>query len=250
MTNFIRFRTVLLGAALIAVPAACDRDKTGKESENAAERVRANIEELREESREVVEVAKDRREDLTAKAADKAEDTIEDMNALKKERDADDVVDEAHDVAENARENRQDVREKAADNVEDVVAEHKDAAKEAMDVKHAQFDFGYARLTRVATLRAIHGVASAQPSLINAFAHDVELNDKERGLINEKLMIFQNRLDEAGNQIETLASVPAETWEQRHDDVNKAMDRLEDARDDAWDVLHASERAQARTSMR
>lgn len=250
MTNFIRFRMLLLGAALVAVPAACDKDDTGKDSDRAAERVKENIEELREESREVVEAVQDRREDLNDKAGAKAEDTIEDMTDLRKERDADDLADEAPDVAENARENQEALREKAADTVEDVADEQKDVAEQAMDVKHAQFDFGYARLTRVGTLRAIHALALSQPQLINAFAHNVELNDKERGLINEKLMVFQNRLDEAGNQIESLAKVPAETWEQRHDDVNKAMDRLDDARDDAWDALHAAETASARTSMR
>lgn len=259
MTNFIRFRSVLLGAALVAAPAACNKDTdTANDSDRAAERVRDKVEDLREESRDVVETARDHRDDLRDKAGDKAEDTIEDVNDLKDETrervadrdDVDETVDEAHDVAENARENRDDVREKAADTAEAVIDEHQDVAEQAMNVKHAQFDFGYARLTRVGTLRAIHGLAQSQPALINAFAHDVELTDKERGLINEKLMIFQNRLDEAGNQLETLATVPAETWEQRHAVANQAMERLEDAREDAWEALHDADRAGDRTSMR
>ena len=251
MTNFIRLRNVLLGVALVAGAAACDKDNdTGSESDRAAERLKDHVEDLRGEARDVAEVAKDRRDDLNDTAGEKAEDTIEDMTDLRTEEDADDRVDEAHDVAENARDNREDLRENAIDNLEDVAEEQKDVAEEAGDVKTAWFDFGYARMTRVGTLRAIHGVAMAQPQLINAFAHDVELDDRERGLINEKLMIFQNRLDEADNQIASLAKVPAESWEQRHDDVNTAMERLEDAREDAWEALHDADRATARTSMR
>lgn len=256
MTNLIRFRNVLFGVALVAAPAACNKDKTGKESDRTAERVNDRTDDLRDESRDVVETAQDHASDLRDKAGKNAGDTIEDVNDLNKDMNdrvasnTDKTVDEAHDVAENARDNRDDVREKAADNAKDVSDEMKDVAKEAADVKHAQFDFGYARLTRVGTLRAVHALAMSQPQMINAFAHDVTLDDQERGLINEKLQILMTRLDEAGNQIEALATVPAETWEQRHDDVNKAMDRLEDARDDAWDALHAAERAQARTSMR
>ncbi len=257
MTNLIRFRNVLFGVALVAAPAACKKDNdTAKEADRAAEAVKDNAKDLRDESRDVVETARDHARDLKDKAGDKAADTIEDVNDLKKDMhdrvasDTDETVDEAHEVADNARDNRDAVREKAADNAKDVSDEMKDVSKEAADTKHAQFDFGYARLTRVGTLRAVHALALSQPQLINAFAHDVTLNDKERGLVNEKLQILMTRLDEAGNQIEALASVPAETWEQRHDDVNKAMDRLEDARDDAWDALHAAEKANARTSMR
>lgn len=264
MTNLLRLKNVLIGAALLVAPAACHKDenKTAKAADNAAERVNDNVKDLRDESKDVVETARDMRGDLNDKAGDKAEDTIDDVNDLKKDihdrvasdtardKDVDETVDESHEVAENARDNREDVREKAADSAKAVIDEQRDVAEQAMDVKHAQFDFGYARLTRVGTLRAIYGVAQAQPQLINAFAHDVELNAPERSLINEKLSILNTRLDEAGNQIESLAKVPAETWEQRHDDANKAMDRLEEARDDAWDALHAAQRASARTSMR
>lgn len=257
MTNLIRFRTVLLGAALVAASAACKKDNdTAKTSDRAAERLKDKVEDLRDEAKDVVETARDRGEDLREKAGEKAADTIEDVNDLKQEtrervaRDVDETVDQAHDVAENAREHREDVREKAADTAEAVIDEHEDMSDQATEVKHAWFDFGYARLTRIGTLRAIHGLAQSQPQLINAFAHDVDLTDAERGLINEKLMIFQNRLDEAGNQIEALATVPAETWEQRHADANKAMERLEDAREDAWKALHDADGADDRTSMR
>lgn len=258
MTNLLRFRNVLFGAALVAAPAACNRDKDS-EVDRMAEQVNDRTDDLRDEARDVVETAQDRREALNDKAGAEAKDTIEDVNDLKEDvhdritddgPDVDETVDESHEVAQAARENREDLREKAANAAGDVSDEMTDVADQAADVKHAQYDFGYARLTRVGTLRGIHAVAEAQPQLINAFAHDVDLTLRDRDLLNEKLQVFQMRLDEAGNQIEALAKVPAETWEQRHADVNKAMDRLEDAREDAWDALHDAEQASARTSMR
>jgi len=46
-----------------------------------------------------------------------------------------------------------------------------------------------------------------------------------------------------------LKQVDAQTWDQRSDDVNKAMDRVEDARRDAWDALKDAKK-NTQTSMR
>jgi conjugal transfer/entry exclusion protein len=104
-------------------------------------------------------------------------------------------------------------------------------------------------MVRVQTLRAVHGVAASQPVLINAFASSLPIVEADKAMINEKLQILQTRLDEAANQIQTLKSVDATTWDQRHDDVNKAMDRVEDARKDAWQALKDAKRND-QTSMR
>ncbi len=68
MTNLLRLRNVLIGAALVAAPAACNKDKTERAADRAAERVKDRVDDLRDESRDVVETARDRRADLNEKA--------------------------------------------------------------------------------------------------------------------------------------------------------------------------------------
>jgi conjugal transfer/entry exclusion protein len=204
MTNLLRLRAVIVAAALLAGSAACNKDKTGKESDHQADRVNENAKDLRDESRDVVETSADRRDALADKARSAARD----------------VADEAKDVGEQAH-----------------------------DLKYAQDDFEYARMVRIATLRGVQSVAASQPALINAFVTTEPLEDGARAQVLEKLQIFQMRLDEAGNQIQALQGVPASTWEQRHDDVKKAMNRLDDAREDAWKALDDADRLD-RTSMR
>lgn len=241
-------KNLLLIAAVLFAGTACQKnDKTGKEADHQADRVNENAKDLREESREVAEVSNDRLDDLRKQAADKAKDTAEDVKDLSE--DAADRIrahakqtrDDVAEVAEEAREDREDVRDTARANAKDVADESKDVGKQALDLEDAQNEFEYARMVRIATLRGVQSVAASQTALINAFA----ATPQER----EKLQIFQMRVDEAGNQIQALQGVPATTWEQRHDDVKKAMSRLEDAREDAWEALDDADRLD-RTSMR
>jgi gas vesicle protein len=255
MTSLIRFRTLFVAAAMLIAPAACNKDKTGKDSDKAAEAVKSSADKLRDEARDVRETAADRREDLTDKAADKAEDTAKDMKDLAQDSSerTNKAIDrnekQASDVKSDIADRRDDISEKARDNARDVADEAKDVGKGARKLADAEHDFKYAKMVRVQTLRSIHAVIASQPMVINSFASSLPFVESDRALINEKLQILQMRLDEAGNQIETLNGVSADSWEQRHDDVNKAMDRLEDARKDAWKALDNAKRLD-RTSMR
>lgn len=255
MTSFKTFRNVFVAAAMLIAPAACNKDKTGKEADRTAEAVKDKADDLRDEARDVAETSADRREDLTDKAADKAKDTAKDVADLAKdtadrsakaqERNAD----QAADVRDDIQDRRNTVAEKARDNAGDIADEAKDVGNGARKLADAQHDFAYAKMVRVQTLRAIHAVEASQPMLISSFSASLPLVEGDRNLVNEKMQIFQMRLDEAGNQIETLNGVDAASWEQRHDDVNKAMDRLDDAREDAWKALDDAKRLD-RTSMR
>jgi gas vesicle protein len=223
MTTLLRFRNVFLAAALLAAPAACKKSNdTANQADRAADRVKDHADDLRDEARDVKETADNRRDDLRDETTDRAND---------------------------ATERRNDLADKANDTARDVADETSDVGKEAKDLQTAQVDFQTKRANRIATLRAIHGLAASQPMLINALVTSLPIVDTDRALVNEKLQIFQMRVDEAGNQIQTLQTVEAQSWEQRHDDVNKAMDRLEDARKDAWDALDDAKRLD-RTSMR
>ena len=145
------------------------------------------------------------------------------------------------DLAEEARDDREDIRDRAHANMKALSDEAKDVGEEAHELTNAQADFERARMVRIATLRGVQSVLASQAPLINAFANDIETR--------EKLQIFQMRLDEAGNEIQALQGVPAASWDQRHDDVNQAMSRLEDARDDAWKAVDDADHPD-RTSMR
>lgn len=255
MTSLIRFRTLFVAAAMLIAPAACNKDKTGKESDKAAEAVKESADKLRDEARDVSETSADRQQDLTDKAADKAEDTAKDMKDLAQDsadrsaKISDKNTDQANDVKDDIGDRRDTVAEKARDNAGDVADEAKDVGKGARKLADAQHDFQYAKMVRVQTLRAVHAVVASQPMLINSFSSSQPLVESDRALLAEKMQILQMRLDEAGNQIETLNGVDAASWEQRHDDVNKAMERLDDAREDAWKALDNAKRLD-RTSMR
>jgi len=255
MTSLIRFRTLFVAAAMLVAPAACNKDKTEKGSDRAAEAVKKSADKLRDEARDVRELSADRRQDLTDKAADKAEDTAKDMKDLAQDtadrsnKALDKTEDQAADVKDDITDRRNTVAEKARDNAGDIADEAKDVGKGARKLADAEHEFQYAKMIRIQTLRGIHAVIASQPMLINSFAMSLPIVESDRAVINEKMQIFQMRLDEAGNQIETLNGISAESWEQRHDDVNKAMDRLNDARKDAWKALDDAKRLD-RTSMR
>src|SRR5204862_5646213 len=104
--------------------------------------------------------------------------------------------------------------------------------------------FEYRRQERVNQLHALHAVIASQPMLINAIAPQTQLTDKARNDLSEKMQVFQMRVDEAGNLVEQLQTVHEDNFENRDDAANKAMDRLKDARDDAWKALNDGDRIQ------
>jgi len=255
MSSLIRFRTLFVAAAMLIAPAACNKDKTGKEADKTAEAVNDKADNLRDQARDVRETSANRQQALTDKAADKAEDTAKDMKDLAQDtadrtnKALDKTAEQAADVKEDIGDRRDTVAKKARDNARDIADEAKDVGKGARKLADAEHDFQYAKMVRVQTLRSVHAVMASQPMLINAFSSSLPILEGDRALINEKMQILQMRLDETGNQIETLNGVDAASWEQRHDDVNKAMDRLDDAREDAWKALDGAKRLD-RTSMR
>ena len=112
-------------------------------------------------------------------------------------------------------------------------------------------DFEQRKQARIATLRALHGLFAAEPGLIHALAQVQDVSAADRAHIAERLQIFQTRVDEADNAIESLAIASREDWDRRDAVATHAMERAAEARLDAWEALVDSKRAApARTSMR
>jgi hypothetical protein len=80
-------KNLLFVAAVLFAGSACQKnERTGKEADHQADRVKDNANDLREESRDIAEVANDRFGELREEAADNARD----------------IADEAKDVGEQA----------------------------------------------------------------------------------------------------------------------------------------------------
>jgi len=179
--------------------------------------------------------------DKTRKNAENAAEAVRDK--------ADDLKDNSKDLAETAKDKSEDLADKSKDTIDDLGKDTKDVAKNAVETRDSQKEFEYQRMVRVQTLRAVHGIVASQPMLINAVAGSVPLVDTDRAKVNEKVLLIQMRLDESANLIQGLEGVDANNWEDRERETSNAMNRLEDARKDAWEALDDAKRLD-RTSMR
>lgn len=131
--------------------------------------------------------------------------------------------------------------EQAAEEVtaqrDDLERPQRDIAEEQVELVEAESEFERTRALRIAVLRAEYEVIATQPMLISTMAKNFRLTDASRGEINEKLSVFQMRLDEAANFLLGLERADAEVWKERERAATKAMERLEEARKNAWDAL-------------
>ena len=209
-----RLGKLFVAAAIAVLPMAC-KDDVRKDADKAAENVQDQREDLREESKELKEAIKDTKEDVRDQAIADT-DMGRELNEKQAENNAEDIADNSKEVAEQAGE-----------------------------LKTAEADFAVRRGNRVAQLRSVHSVVASQPMLINTLAGVTALTDKARADLSEKMQIFQMRVDEAGNTIEMLQTTDANGFEDRNDAASKAMDRLEDAREDAWEALNDGDRIEA-----
>jgi len=155
---------------------------------------------------------------------------------------------QADKAAEKVQEQRKHIREegKALKEEGKALKEHgQELVEQKGDLKTAEADFAVRRGNRVAELRVLHGVIASQPMLINALGGVTALTDKARADLAEKMQVFQMRVDEMDNAIEALHGAGAEGFEDRNDAASKAMERLEEARKDAWEALNHGDRIEA-----
>jgi hypothetical protein len=228
-----KLRFILPLCAGLAASAACSKEDTRDNAENAAENVRDKTGDLQDRAEDLQEVREDQAEELRDRDTERTGVARNGVVETTK-----DVGEVAHDRADMAK-----------DTVDDLKDDSKDMMKKGIEARDAQKDFEYQRLVRVQTLRAVHGITGSQPMLINAIASSEALVDADRAKVNEKLQMVQTRLDEAANLIQGLETVDANNWEPRDRDVADAMNRLEDAREDAWEALDDAKRLD-QTSMR
>lgn len=158
----------------------------------------------------------------------------------------------ADNAAENVQEQRKDLnkaqaklddeRKDIAGQKKEMIDESKNIAKQGAELAKAESEFEFRRMARVNTMRAELAVLATQPNLISTMSQNFALTDAGRVKVNEKLALFQMRLDETRNLIEGLMKVDAAQWTARHDAVRDAMKKLDDARDEAWDALEDAPR--------
>jgi chromosome segregation ATPase len=213
---------------------ACHKDKTERNASRAAEAVNDKAKDVKDEAKDVRESAQNDRNDL----ADKIQDN---RNDLKK-----DLKDVANNMADRAKK----TGTKAKDNVDDVNGEMKDVTKEVASLDEAQNEFAYQRNIRIETLRAVHGIDAGQANFINVLNTNAGFDDASRANISAKLNVFTQRLDSAATLIQGLEGVDAAAWVDREKAAADAMNRMEDARVDAWDAVKDGKRIDTRTSMR
>ncbi len=249
MTRLLTFRSLLIAAGLFTVTACDTKSETRKAADRAAETVNHQVEDLERESRDLAEVAKDRTDDINAidgTRKQKADGTLEPTLPQRTTHDGPDSVAEVSEYVGK----KAGVDERVADGLKDIAAEARDVGKNARELDNANNEFKYQRMVRVGTLRSVHAVAASQPMLIHAIATSYPFIDKDRAEVSERLVIFQMRLDEAGNAIQSLELVEASDWETRNDAATHALERVEDARDEVWKAVDDADLISDKTSMR
>jgi hypothetical protein len=125
-----------------------------------------------------------------------------------------------------ADQNKRDTKETSPDYQPNVVKEQANDA-----------EFSVRRDMRMQILKITTDIVQTQPQMISTLASSLALTDAGNADVNDKVRVLEMRLDDANNAIQRLGSTPADDFKKADDDATKAMDRLEDARKDAWKAL-------------
>jgi hypothetical protein len=221
-----RLGKLFMAAALAVVPMAC-KDDVRKDADKAAENLQDKKENLREESKQLKEAIEEQREASQDYAKARAGRSDDGKIAGLPEK----AVEKANEA-------------EVKNNAKEIVGESKDVAKKAGEMTTAESTFDLKRYNRVQQLRAVHTIIAMQPALISTLASVTALTDRARADVAEKLQIFQMRIDEAGNAIEMLQMTSENNFKDRNDAAAKAVERLDDARGDAWEALNDGDRIQ------
>ncbi len=137
----------------------------------------------------------------------------------------------------------QDQREELADKQVSDVRKANQLVKTSGELAAATREFEERRAVRMATLRGVHEVIATQPMVISTIAQALPLTEAGRADIDEKLQVFQMRLDEAENLIRALAHARADEYGNDDNAVTGAMKRLEESRKAAWQALDNAPRS-------
>jgi hypothetical protein len=117
------------------------------------------------------------------------------------------------------------------------------------DVSRAADVFAVRRKTRIDALAAEQGVIATQPMIVQMLSDALPLTELGRSQVNEKLTVFEMRLDDSAHAIEALETVPASEFTARDDAMTKQMSRLDDARKDTWKALDTAPRLDRTSSL-
>ncbi len=122
---------------------------------------------------------------------------------------------------------------------------HADKAADTLKDKHtaeAKANFEARREVRYRALEAQLQVIATQPALISSMASAFPLTEAGRANVTQKLQAFQMRLDEAKNQVQLVKTSLLDYFKDADDKATDAMNKLDDARKDAWDALDKAPR--------
>jgi hypothetical protein len=125
-----------------------------------------------------------------------------------------------------ADQNKRDMEKTAPDYQPNVVKEQANDA-----------EFSVRRDMRMQILKIHTDIVQTQPQMITTLASSLPLTELGAADVNDKVRVLQMRIDDANNAIQSLGTTPADGFKKADDDATKAMDRLEDARKDAWKAL-------------
>jgi hypothetical protein len=140
------------------------------------------------------------------------------------------------DLTEEQRELAASVRESA----KDVVDEVGDVAYVSAEVERAKADFERKKLARVSHLEGQVAVLSTVPELLDAAARGASLAANDRAKLDAKLQTLKVRIDEAQQVLAKLPSTTAAEWTSRDDEITRALRSIDDARDEAVELLEDS----------
>lgn len=137
-----------------------------------------------------------------------------------------DLAHERQELAAQARESAASIRDELAD-----------VASTTAEVQQALAEFERKRAARVSNLEGQLGVQAKLPDLIHAMARSVRLTANERVELDEKLQVLRVRIEEARQILDQLPMTPAASWTSRDDEITRALQRIEDAREDAVEIV-------------
>jgi hypothetical protein len=138
-------------------------------------------------------------------------------------------------AAEHVVEQRNDLAEAVRDEPTQVPAE-------AKELSRATELFIENKRIRIAALRGQRSVIGTQFLLISSFAEHARITDAGRADVNNALTELEHQLETEGNQIDGLATVGVDEWNERDDQVRDVMSDLESAAKTAWRALEEAPR--------
>lgn len=131
--------------------------------------------------------------------------------------------------------------ERAAERVRaktmDLADPPKDVATSVKELEAAQAAFATRKAARLHHLEGRFVVLATVPELITRMAHQRQLTPTQQVRLAERLAALRARIEEARGVMAQLRATDAAEWNGRDDEASRALAKVDEARDEAIDVL-------------